>query len=174
MVFGEFPAGGWSEWIQNSKKHSPYYGLSFFSGDQERMFIARNGHIGIGTNRPGSFKLAVEGKIGAREIRITQVSPWPDYVFAPGYALRTLTEVEQFIQKHQHLPDVPSAQVVAKEGILVGQMNATLLRKIEELTLYMIELKKQVNKSVGFIKQLQQEVTTLKQENQQLKQNPKK
>ncbi|OJJ17686.1 hypothetical protein BKI52_27885 [marine bacterium AO1-C] len=126
------------------------------------MIVTPTGNIGIGTSDPGSYKVAVEGKLGAREIQITQITPWPDYVFASNYKLLPLEEVERFINQHKHLPEVPSAKVVEKEGIEVGKMNATLLRKIEELTLHMIEVNKQV-------KGLQKKVQTLEKENVQLK-----
>ncbi len=104
--------------------------------------INSTGNIGIGTEAPGSFKLAVEGKIGAREIQVTNVNPWPDFVFNTTYKLPTLYDVENHIKKHGHLSGVPSAEE-AKNGIELGKMNAILLQKIEELTLYLIELKKE-------------------------------
>ncbi|MBS1578292.1 MAG: hypothetical protein JST29_01475 [Bacteroidetes bacterium] len=105
--------------------------------------ITGNGNVGIGTTNPGTYKLAVEGTIGARKVRVTQ-APWADYVFKPNYNLRTLTEVEQYIKMHQHLPDVPSEKEVKSKGIDVGETQAMLLRKIEELTLYVIEQQKKI------------------------------
>jgi len=69
---------------------------------------------------------------------------WPDYVFKPHYNLRSLSEVEQYIKTHQHLPDVPSEKEVKANGIDVGETQAILLRKIEELTLYMIKQEKEL------------------------------
>jgi hypothetical protein len=111
---------------------------------QATITILPNGKMGVGTstNSLGSFKLAVEGKIGAREVQVTNVNPWPDFVFKPTYKLLPLNEVEKFIKQYNHLPGVPSALEV-KDGIELGKMNATLLQKIEELTLYLIEVKKQ-------------------------------
>ncbi len=149
-------------YIDNSDTSSP-----LIYGDFATNRVAINGSLGIGTNNPGSFQLAVEGKIGAREIQVTNVAPWPDYVFANDYQLRTLPEVERFIQKNHHLPDVPSAKVVEKEGIEVGKMNATLLRKIEELTLHLIAQNKA-------LEALKQEVKMLKKQNQGLQNQPKK
>lgn len=99
------------------------------------------GNVGIGTTNTGSFKLAVEGKIGAREVQVTLATPWPDYVFKPDYKLYSLNEVREYIAKNNHLPDMPKAADVEKDGINLGEMNAKLLRKIEELTLYILELK---------------------------------
>jgi hypothetical protein len=73
---------------------------------------------------------------------IKTTSEWSDYVFDECYELKSLDEVEDYLLKNKHLPDVPSAEEMVKNGLDVAQMNALLLRKIEELTLYLIELKK--------------------------------
>ncbi|GAA0893132.1 hypothetical protein GCM10009122_28110 [Fulvivirga kasyanovii] len=109
------------------------------------MSFTNTGNVGIGTNDPGSFKLAVEGKIGAREIQVTAVTPWPDYVFEEDYNLTDLSEVEQYIKENKHLPGVPTATEVEKDGVNLGEMNVKLLEKVEELTLYIIELKKEID-----------------------------
>jgi hypothetical protein len=115
------------------------------------------GAVGIGTTNTGSFKLAVEGKIGARGIKVTMENPFPDYVFEPTYQLRPLAHLEQYINQNKHLPGIPSAAEVKKEGgIELGDMNVKLLEKIEELTLYVIELKKeneQMKKEIAELKQ---------------------
>ncbi len=118
--------------------------------------ILHANHIGIGTDAPGSYKLAVEGIIGARKIRITQQTPWADFVFDPAYHLPSLYEVEKFIQERKHLPEIPTKKEVAANGFDVGEMNAKLLQKIEELTLYLIEQRKELDG-------LKQEIKTLKQ-----------
>ncbi|MFL9485754.1 hypothetical protein ACI6Q2_23450, partial [Chitinophagaceae bacterium LWZ2-11] len=115
-----------------------YAGSSWASG-----ITQKSGNVGIGTTTPGSYKLAVEGTIGARKLKITQVTPWPDYVFDSSYALTPLAQVEQFIKDNKHLPDVPSSKEVTDKGLDVGDNQAVLLKKIEELTLYMIEMKKE-------------------------------
>jgi hypothetical protein len=105
---------------------------------------AASGNVGIGTDNPGTFKLAVEGKIGAREIKVTQTNPWPDYVFNNRYQLRSLASLEKYINQYKHLPGIPSAEEINKNGgIELGEMNRKLLEKVEELTLYVIELKKE-------------------------------
>jgi hypothetical protein len=105
------------------------------------------GTLAVGTTNlmTGSFKMIVEGKMGAREIQVTTANPWPDYVFDSAYHLLSLYDVEKYINQNGHLPEVPSAEKVKKEGFDVATMNATLLQKIEELTLHMIELKKEVD-----------------------------
>jgi hypothetical protein len=109
--------------------------------------IQSNGNVGIGTATPGSFKLAVEGKIGAREVQVTLSNPFPDYVFDSKYKLRSLSSLENYINKNKHLPNIPSAAEVEKNGgVELGQLNTKLLEKVEELTLYVIELNKKVEK----------------------------
>jgi len=92
-----------------------------------------------------NLTLAVGGKIGARGgVHVVGLgAAWPDYVFQPAYCLQPLAEVAQFIEANQHLPDVPSAAEVQAEGIELASMQALLLRKVEELTLHLIALKRE-------------------------------
>jgi len=113
------------------------------SGKFNGNFYVLNGNVGIGTTNP-TAKLAVNGTIMAKEINIT-LTGWSDFVFHSSYKLRTLGEVEKFIKANNHLPEIPSETEVKENGISVGEMNAKLLQKIEELTLYVIDLQKQVN-----------------------------
>ncbi len=99
-----------------------------------------NGNIGIGTSPASTHKLAVEGSIGAREIKVQAPPGWPDYVFSPDYELPTLEETKTYIEENQHLPEIPSAAEMETNGVAVGEMNMLLLKKIEELTLYVIKL----------------------------------
>ncbi|ANH80053.1 hypothetical protein A8C56_02805 [Niabella ginsenosidivorans] len=103
------------------------------------------GNISIGRATPVSgYKLAVAGKAIAEEMKVQLQSGWPDYVFKPDYQLMPLKNVESFIKKHGHLPEVPSAKEVAENGIEVGANQAVLLKKIEELMLHLIEMEKKV------------------------------
>ncbi len=98
--------------------------------------LASNNNVGIGTTNP-THKLTVNGPIRAKEIIVD--TGWSDYVFRPQYRLRPLSEVAAYIRTHQHLPDIPSEAEVSEKGVSVGDMQAKLLAKIEELTLHMIE-----------------------------------
>ena len=107
-------------------------------------------HIGIGDPNRGVWAkflnngtFRVDGTIYAKEIRV-QTNVWSDFVFDSNYNLRPLSEVESFINKNKHLPEIPSANQVIEEGIDVAKMNALLLQKVEELTLYVIELNKEL------------------------------
>lgn len=106
------------------------------------LYIANSGNVGIGTIAPQS-KLSVNGEVTARKMRVTQAG-WADFVFEPGYQLPTLAELASYIKEHRHLPDIPSANEIEKDGMDVGSMNQKLLQKIEELTLYVIQLKGEI------------------------------
>ena len=107
-----------------------------------RFLIDANGNVGIGTITPGAYRLAVNGKIRAKEVKVE--TGWSDFVFEDDYDLPTLAEVEQFIKVNKHLPEIPSAQEVAENGVNLGEMEAKLLQKIEELTLYIIQQEKRI------------------------------
>ncbi len=109
-----------------------------------RWYVASNGNMGIGTASP-TEKLSVDGTVLAKKVRVSAAgSPdWPDYVFAPSYELRALSEVENYIKENQHLPEVPSAKDIEANGLDLGSMDATLLKKVEELTLYLIQESKE-------------------------------
>ncbi|MEP5502296.1 MAG: hypothetical protein ABJP80_09170 [Algibacter sp.] len=110
-----------------------------------------SGYVGIGTSSPDA-KLAVKGDIHTQEVKVDLLGAvMPDYVFYKDYKLKTLTEVEQYINEKGHLPNIPSAIDVETNGLLLKEMNLKLLEKIEELTLYTIEQQK--------------EITTLKKQN---------
>ncbi|MGJ8733388.1 MAG: hypothetical protein ACSHW4_09580 [Cellulophaga sp.] len=103
-----------------------------------------SGQIGIGTTTPDS-RLTVKGKIHAEEIKVDLSVPAPDYVFTKDYNLISLEEVQQHINEKGHLPNIPSAKELEENGVELGVMNMKLLEKIEELTLYVLELKKEIN-----------------------------
>jgi hypothetical protein len=103
---------------------------------------SNGGRVRIGGSATPTEKLVVDGKILAEEVKV-QTVPASDYVFEPDYDLKPLEEVDQFIQQNKHLPDIPSAEEFKENGVGLGEMDDMLLRKVEELTLYVIELKKE-------------------------------
>jgi hypothetical protein len=98
----------------------------------------------------------VEGAIRCRKLKM-DLATWPDYVFHTDYLLRPLPEVEQFIRQNNHLPEVPSEKEVTENGLDLGENQSVLLKKIEELTLYLIEQNKK-------LEQLQKEMESLKKQ----------
>jgi len=109
--------------------------------------IMNTNQVQIGTNSalPAGFKLGVGGKIICEELKVKlQSSGWPDYVFAEDYKLASLKEVEKFIQQNRHLPNIPTASEIEKNGLEVGDMQKRMMEKLEELTLYIIQQQKEI------------------------------
>ncbi|SHM95631.1 hypothetical protein [Flavobacterium chilense] len=106
-----------------------------------RFTIMDNGNVGIGILNPTN-KLDVNGTIHSKEVKV-DMTGWSDFVLKKEYNLPTLEEVEKHIVEKGHLENIPNEEEVLKNGINLGEMNAKLLQKIEELTLYMIEMKKE-------------------------------
>jgi len=103
------------------------------------------GNLRIGTTpTPSGYKLAVDGKMICTEVMVRLVGNWPDYVFSGNHRIPDLNEVENFIKKNQHLPGIPAARDIESNGLNIGEMQKKQMEKIEELTLYVIELKKEV------------------------------
>lgn len=110
--------------------------------DSPRMIINAAGNVGIGTISPQEL-LSVNGNIRAHQIKV-ETTNWPDYVFNDEYQLPSLAEIEKFIKANKHLPETPKADEVESKGVDLGEMNKILLKKIEELTLYMIDKDKRI------------------------------
>jgi hypothetical protein len=128
----------------NSSRSPLPYGAgpnSYFQRFHIDAGLSTTGDVSIGTSDTKGYKLAVNGKIRAQEIKV-EATPWPDYVFDKSYQLPTLLETEKHIKEKGHLPGIPSAAEVKANGIDLGEMNAKLLQKIEELTLIIIDLNK--------------------------------
>jgi hypothetical protein len=131
------------------------YPIILGTGNGDQPLILDAARIGIGTTTPDS-KLAVNGTIHSKEVKVDMLG-WPDYVFKKEYNLPTLQEVEKHIKEKGHLENIPSEEEVLKNGINLGEMNAKLLQKIEELTLYVIDQNKQILDQKREIKELKNE-----------------
>ncbi|MBL1214650.1 MAG: hypothetical protein HND52_14950 [Ignavibacteriae bacterium] len=135
-LYGAGIGGGWKGRIKFFTSNNGAVGES-------RMIIDEDGNVSIGTTDPQGYKLAVAGDIIAEEVVVKLQANWPDYIFDDSYVLKDLIEVESYIKKNKHLPNIPSAKEVKENGLSVGEMQAKLLQKVEELTLYVIDLKKE-------------------------------
>ncbi|OKS87287.1 hypothetical protein RG47T_2746 [Mucilaginibacter polytrichastri] len=139
------------KWIVN--------GTTWNYGDD--LVIDGAGNVGIGTINPNGYKLAVKGLMHTQSIQV-DMNGWSDYVFDKEYDLATLKDLKSYIDKNNHLPEIPSADEVARDGINLGEMNAKLLRKIEELTLYLIEEHQNNQELKSTVANLKNEVTLVK------------
>ena len=131
---------------------------------KDQFVVGFNGNVGIGTNSPQEA-LSVNGNIRAKEIKV-EASHWPDYVFDETYKMMELKDLEKYIKENNHLPGIPKAKEVETDGLKLGEMNKRLLKKIEELTLYIIEKDQQFNLLNNEVKDLKGEVKKLSGENQ--------
>ncbi len=131
------PVGGSSVWTQSGND------ISY-----------DNGNVGIGTTTPDEL-LTVDGRIHAEEVKVSVSVPAPDYVFKENYELRSLKEVQGYIEEHGHLPNIPSAAEIESKGIDLGSMEMKLLEKIEELTLYILMQEEKLSRQDARIRKLE-------------------
>ncbi len=138
---------GDGEWYVGTSRNFNGNELSFFrlGAASPAMSILPSGGVAIGGARvPTGVQLAVGGKVLCEEMEVQLQGSWPDFVFEDSYPLMPLEELEKSLTENRHLPGVPSAETVAREGINVGDMQGKLLQKVEELTLYVIQVNKDV------------------------------
>jgi hypothetical protein len=115
-----------------------------YGSAKRRLVVTESGNIGIGVDNPDQ-KLTVDGQVRCEEVKIEIIAgSGPDFVFEKDYNLPSLTSIESYIKENKHLPEVPSAKEMEKNGVNVGEMEMLLLKKIEELTLYVIEQNKKI------------------------------
>ena len=141
--------GGETDFISNQGAGSGggfiFYNHNNSGIETKLMSVRGDGTIGIGTDDTKGYKLAVNGSIIGTEVVVKTYGNWPDYVFKRAYCLPSLNSIKSYIDQNGHLPDMPSEQQVAKDGVNLGEMNKLLLKKVEELTLYLIEQEKRID-----------------------------
>ncbi|MDO7850754.1 hypothetical protein [Hymenobacter convexus] len=147
LNFTAFPSGGGATGI-NATTTNYWYANEVKAYRVMQIKPTMQVRIGLAappaTSTHNDYRLAVDGKLVAKSIFVTQATAnWADFVFAPTYALQPLPELESYLKQNRHLPAIPSAAEVEKNGIDLGEMNARLLQSLEELTLHVIELGKQ-------------------------------
>jgi hypothetical protein len=115
------------------------------TGGLDRVYLDNAGNLAIGTETVAAgYRVSIRGKVIAEEMRVQALANWPDYVFNNKYKLLPLESLEQYINTHHHLPNIPAAAQVEKEGIAIGEMQTKMMEKIEELTLYLIQANKEI------------------------------
>jgi hypothetical protein len=145
MLFGQFGNSMMGMWI----------------GNAWRLLVdSSTGNVGIGTIAP-SQKLTVNGTMYGKEVKVDLNVPGPDYVFEKHYQLPSIESVKSYIDQHKHLPEVPTATEMETNGIMLGEMNMLLLKKVEELTLYVIQLKEESEKANERVSTLEKQVREL-------------
>ena len=165
LLYRDNDVGNWSLLRSNTGEGIAIIGQP----DRVALSVSRNtSNVGIGTKDTKGFKLGVNGKIAATEVKVATYANWPDYVFKKEYNLPSLNEVENQIKENGHLANIPSAKAVKKDGFFLGEMDAKLLQKIEELTLYTIQQEKEIKetnsnniKLLSIIEKLEKRITKL-------------
>jgi hypothetical protein len=134
--------------VQLNMLNATQYQIGFFASveppicnppcDNAKLFVGHNATIGQDV-----FRVLSSGAVEAKSLRLS-LNIWADHVFEPNYSLMSLDSLQQYITLNKHLPNIPTTSEVTAEGVDVGNINVQLLTKIEELTLYILELKKEL------------------------------
>jgi hypothetical protein len=169
--------GGGSAWSYNgnavtaasSLGTTSNFDLPIITNNIERMRVGANGSVGIGTVAINdvNYKLFVENGIRTRKVKVDQ-GAWPDYVFSPDYPLLSISDLDKYIRQHQHLPEISPAEEVKQDGLDLGENQAMLLKKIEELVLYIIEQDKKIKSQDKSIQELKSDMEELQKKMKQL------
>lgn len=114
------------------------------NGVNKSLQVDYQGRVAIGSKFANNYWFSVNGNMICEELKVQQATAWPDYVFHPDYKLKTFEELRQFIRQNNHLPNIPKASVIEQDGINVGDMHKRAIEKIEELTLYILQLEERI------------------------------
>lgn len=143
ICLSNIAGNSWFIGMSESLKHAPDLLIGNYAslgkGYADFTVFKPDGNIGLGTDETYGYKLAVNGAIITEEVTVKVSEDWPDYVFNKDYALLPLQQLESYIESNRHLPGIPSAENIRDEGLRLGEMERLLLKKIEELTLYIIQ-----------------------------------
>lgn len=129
--------------------------LEIDNGTAKIFHLGTNGMLSLRNNTIETFRVEANGMVRARKIKVDSET-WADYVFDENYKLLPLSELEIFLKRNKHLPSIPSEQQIKDEGIDVTEMNVKMMEKIEELTLYLIQQNKEIEKLKAEIQRMQQ------------------
>ncbi len=170
LVMQQLSSNSWDVYA-NLPNYSGYYSMLIFESAQQGAWTPAFDKVAsppssgtiywfgekfiMNSNAQVAGNLEIYGNIRANEIKV-EVKNWPDYVFKPNYKIRSLAETEKFIQVNGHLPDMPKAEIVEKEGYSLNEMDKLLLRKVEELTVQLIEKDKVITEMMKRLKKLEQ------------------
>ena len=146
----------WTEYGYNiPSKSGEFYRnyINFYTADVNRLTITSQGYVGIGTTTPQE-SLSVNGNIRSKQVKV-ETTNWPDYVFEDHYKVMPLSDLEKYITKNKHLPEMPSAIEIESTGQNLGEINLKLLKNLEELTIHLIEKDKQIQQQDLRIKRLE-------------------
>jgi hypothetical protein len=133
------------------------------SGVDDRAILDVNGNFGIGTTDTKGYKLAVNGNAIFTKVKVKAFAGWPDYVFDEGYPLTSLKALGDFVRSEKHLPGIPSASEIAENGQDIGEINMQLVKKVEELTLYLLDHNKKIDLLLEKVEALEKENKALRQ-----------
>lgn len=136
----------------------------YFAANSSGTSYISNGSLAIGTSDAKGYKLAVAGNVVAEQITVKLQSSWPDYVFDRYYNLRSLKDLEQYLNANRHLPDIPSATEIHEKGQDLGKINSALVKNVEELTLHLIEKDKQIELQQRIIEVQNRRITKIENE----------
>ena len=133
---------GFNSTVKNGTSNCTVIGNNITATASNDLILGNGQNVGIGTFTP-DFALDVCGSIRSKEVRVA--SGWCDYVFDKKFQLPSVYQVEQYIQRYNHLPEIPAAEEIQSDGLKLGEISTAMMKKIEELTLYVIDLQHQVD-----------------------------